>query len=111
MMLRYTVHSRHGDLWVLCCWSWQCQCLLIRRQLLLATLDYCMYCCVLLWLYCCRYWGLEPGLAIGVALVSCMPGGTASNIVAFIARGDMVCRLLFFLCPIFLFLVCCMRPA
>ncbi|GFH14523.1 sodium bile acid symporter family [Haematococcus lacustris] len=36
-----------------------------------------------------RYWGLEPGLAIGLALVSCMPGGTASNIVAFIARGDM----------------------
>lgn len=36
-----------------------------------------------------RYWGLERGLAIGIALVSCMPGGTASNIVAFIARGDM----------------------
>ncbi|KAF5839427.1 sodium bile acid symporter family-domain-containing protein [Dunaliella salina] len=36
-----------------------------------------------------REWGLERGLAIGVALVSCMPGGTASNIVAFIARCDM----------------------
>jgi len=36
-----------------------------------------------------RDWGLERGLAIGVALVSCMPGGTASNIVAFIARCDM----------------------
>eukprot|EP00199_Chlamydomonas_sp_CCMP681_P001730 CAMPEP_0119104544 /NCGR_PEP_ID=MMETSP1180-20130426/2733_1 /TAXON_ID=3052 ORGANISM="Chlamydomonas cf sp, Strain CCMP681" /NCGR_SAMPLE_ID=MMETSP1180 /ASSEMBLY_ACC=CAM_ASM_000741 /LENGTH=380 /DNA_ID=CAMNT_0007089339 /DNA_START=114 /DNA_END=1257 /DNA_ORIENTATION=- len=36
-----------------------------------------------------RHWGLERGLAIGVALVSCMPGGTASNIVAFIAKGDM----------------------
>ncbi|PNH12740.1 putative sodium/metabolite cotransporter BASS1, chloroplastic [Tetrabaena socialis] len=33
--------------------------------------------------------GLAPGLAVGVALVSCMPGGTASNIVAFIAKGDM----------------------
>lgn len=33
-----------------------------------------------------RYWGLERGLAIGVALVSCMPGGTASNIIAYIAR-------------------------
>lgn len=36
-----------------------------------------------------RYWGLSSSLAIGVALVSCMPGGTASNIVAYIARGDM----------------------
>jgi hypothetical protein len=36
-----------------------------------------------------RHWGLEGGLAIGIALVSCMPGGTASNIVAYIARvGD-----------------------
>ncbi len=34
--------------------------------------------------------GLAPGLAVGVALVSCMPGGTASNIVAYIAKGDMV---------------------
>ncbi|KXZ51318.1 hypothetical protein GPECTOR_13g805 [Gonium pectorale] len=32
---------------------------------------------------------LAPGLAVGVALVSCMPGGTASNIVAYIAKGDM----------------------
>lgn len=36
-----------------------------------------------------RFWGLPASLAIGVALVSCMPGGTASNIVAYIARGDM----------------------
>eukprot|EP00882_Tetradesmus_deserticola_P010244 GHRQ01010822.1.p1 GENE.GHRQ01010822.1~~GHRQ01010822.1.p1 ORF type:complete len:283 (+),score=115.45 GHRQ01010822.1:227-1075(+) len=36
-----------------------------------------------------RHWGLSSSLAIGVALVSCMPGGTASNIVAYIARGDM----------------------
>lgn len=34
-------------------------------------------------------WGLSSSLAIGVALVSCMPGGTASNIVAYIAKGDM----------------------
>ncbi len=33
-----------------------------------------------------RYWGLAKGLAVGVALVSCMPGGTASNIVAYIAK-------------------------
>ncbi|KAI8471485.1 MAG: sodium bile acid symporter family-domain-containing protein [Monoraphidium minutum] len=36
-----------------------------------------------------KWWGLSSSLAIGVALVSCMPGGTASNIVAYIARGDM----------------------
>eukprot|EP00877_Chromochloris_zofingiensis_P002952 jgi/Chrzof1/12658/Cz07g02190.t1 len=36
-----------------------------------------------------RYWNLSSSLAIGVALVSCMPGGTASNIVAYIAKGDM----------------------
>lgn len=36
-----------------------------------------------------KWWGLTSSLAIGVALVSCMPGGTASNIVAYIARGDM----------------------
>lgn len=36
-----------------------------------------------------RFWGLSPGLSAGVALVSCMPGGTASNIVAYIAKADM----------------------
>ncbi|GBF96096.1 sodium bile acid symporter family [Raphidocelis subcapitata] len=36
-----------------------------------------------------KWWGLTSSLAIGVALVSCMPGGTASNIVAYIAKGDM----------------------
>jgi len=37
-----------------------------------------------------RHWGLARPLAVGVALVSCMPGGTASNIIALIAKGDMV---------------------
>jgi BASS family bile acid:Na+ symporter len=37
-----------------------------------------------------QFWGLARPLAIGVALVSCMPGGTASNIIALIAKGDMV---------------------
>ena len=36
-----------------------------------------------------RYWGLTEGLAVGIALVSCMPGGTASNIMAFLAKGEM----------------------
>ncbi|GIX21210.1 bile acid:sodium symporter family protein [Erythrobacter cryptus] len=32
---------------------------------------------------------LEPGLAVGLILVACCPGGTASNIVTFIARGNV----------------------
>ena len=33
--------------------------------------------------------GLEAGLAVGLILVACCPGGTASNVVAFIARGNV----------------------
>ncbi len=33
--------------------------------------------------------GLEEGLAVGLILVACCPGGTASNIVAFLARGNV----------------------
>jgi len=36
-----------------------------------------------------RVMGLEPGLAVGLILVACCPGGTASNIVAYIARGHV----------------------
>lgn len=36
-----------------------------------------------------RLMGLEPGLAVGLILVACCPGGTASNVVAFIARGNV----------------------
>ncbi|WP_086619025.1 bile acid:sodium symporter family protein [Erythrobacter tepidarius] len=32
---------------------------------------------------------LEPGLAVGLILVACCPGGTASNVVSFIARGNV----------------------
>ena len=32
--------------------------------------------------------GLPPGLAVGLILVGCAPGGTASNVVTFLARGD-----------------------
>jgi BASS family bile acid:Na+ symporter len=36
-------------------------------------------------------WGLrlEPPLAVGLILVGCCPGGTASNVVSLIARGDV----------------------
>lgn len=33
--------------------------------------------------------GLEPGLAVGLILLACCPGGTASNIVTYIARGHV----------------------
>lgn len=33
--------------------------------------------------------GLSPQLAIGVILVGCAPSGTASNVVTFLARGDV----------------------
>jgi BASS family bile acid:Na+ symporter len=32
--------------------------------------------------------GLSAGLAVGLILVACAPGGTASNVVTFLARGD-----------------------
>ena len=32
---------------------------------------------------------LEQGLAVGLILVACCPGGTASNIVAYLARGNV----------------------
>ncbi|QKG70013.1 bile acid:sodium symporter family protein [Erythrobacter mangrovi] len=33
--------------------------------------------------------GLEMGLAVGLVLVACCPGGTASNVVAFLARANV----------------------
>jgi len=36
-----------------------------------------------------RALALEPGLAVGLILVACCPGGTASNIVTFLARGNV----------------------
>ncbi len=33
--------------------------------------------------------GLEAGLAVGLILVACCPGGTASNVVAYLARANL----------------------
>lgn len=33
--------------------------------------------------------GLETGLAVGLILVACCPGGTASNVVAYLARANL----------------------
>lgn len=40
------------------------------------------------WLLCLAL-GLPPELAIGVILVGAAPGGTASNVITFLARGDV----------------------
>ncbi|MEW5306495.1 MAG: hypothetical protein WDW36_008954 [Sanguina aurantia] len=45
-----------------------------------------------------RYAGLDPPLAIGMALLSACPGGTASNVVAYIARGEMGLSILMTTC-------------
>lgn len=33
--------------------------------------------------------GLDEALALGVVLVGCCPGGTASNVITFLAKGDL----------------------
>jgi BASS family bile acid:Na+ symporter len=33
--------------------------------------------------------GLQQGLAVGLILVACCPGGTASNIITYLARGNL----------------------
>ena len=36
-----------------------------------------------------RIFSLEEALAIGVILVGCCPGGTASNVITYLAKGDL----------------------
>ena len=36
-----------------------------------------------------RLFGLDEALTIGVVLVGCCPGGTASNVITFLAKGDL----------------------
>ena len=36
-----------------------------------------------------RIFRLEPALAIGVILVGCCPGGTASNVITYLSKGDL----------------------
>ncbi len=36
-----------------------------------------------------RIFQLPPDLAIGVVLVGCCPGGTASNVITYLAKGDL----------------------
>jgi len=36
-----------------------------------------------------RLFGLDEALTVGVVLVGCCPGGTASNVITYLARGDL----------------------
>ena len=42
----------------------------------------------LAWLLCLLF-GLPSGLALGVILVGCCPGGSASNVICYLAKGDI----------------------
>ncbi|MDY3115664.1 MAG: bile acid:sodium symporter family protein [Sutterella sp.] len=37
----------------------------------------------------CKLFNLPPEIAVGLLLLGCCPGGTASNVVTFLARGDV----------------------
>ncbi|WP_427965579.1 bile acid:sodium symporter family protein [Altererythrobacter sp.] len=42
--------------------------------------------------------GLETGLAVGLILVACCPGGTASNVVTYLARANLALSVTMTLC-------------
>ncbi|MCF7689327.1 MAG: bile acid:sodium symporter family protein [Cephaloticoccus sp.] len=44
---------------------------------------------------------LDPPLAVGLILVSCCPGGTASNVVAFLARANVALSVVMTMCSTF----------
>ncbi len=44
---------------------------------------------------------LEAGLAVGLILVACCPGGTASNVVTFLARANVALSVLMTMCSTF----------
>jgi len=44
---------------------------------------------------------IDPHLAVGLILVSCCPGGTASNVVAFLARANIALSVLMTVCSTF----------
>ncbi len=45
-----------------------------------------------------RAFHLEPGLAIGLILVACCPGGTASNVICYMARANVPLSVLLTMC-------------
>lgn len=45
---------------------------------------------------------LEPGLAIGLILVACCPGGTASNVICYLAKANVPLSVLLTMCSTFI---------
>ncbi|KAK9217570.1 hypothetical protein WN943_006197 [Citrus x changshan-huyou] len=45
-----------------------------------------------------KFLGLPPALSVGLILLSCCPGGTASNVVTLIARGDVPLSIVMTMC-------------
>jgi BASS family bile acid:Na+ symporter len=48
-----------------------------------------------------KVFGLEPGLALGLILVACCPGGTASNVICYLARANVALSVLMTMCSTF----------
>ncbi|KAL2536975.1 putative sodium/metabolite cotransporter BASS1 [Forsythia ovata] len=45
-----------------------------------------------------KFLGLSPSLSVGLILLACCPGGTASNVVTLIARGDVPLSIVMTVC-------------
>lgn len=52
-----------------------------------------------------RLFGFEGGLAAGIILVSCCPGGTASNVIVFLARANVALSVLMTMCSTILAII------
>jgi BASS family bile acid:Na+ symporter len=48
--------------------------------------------------FAAKLFGLPTSLAVGVILVACCPGGTASNVVAYLARANVALSVLMTMC-------------
>ena len=49
--------------------------------------------------------GLSPGLSAGLVLVSCCPGGTASNVIAYLSKANVALSVLMTMCSTILAVV------
>jgi BASS family bile acid:Na+ symporter len=52
-----------------------------------------------------RLFQLDPALSVGLILVACCPGGTASNVVTFLARGNLALSVLMTMASTFMAIV------
>lgn len=52
-------------------------------------------------LACSRLFGLSKELALGLILVGCCPGGTASNVICYLARANVALSVLLTMCSTF----------